>query len=157
MRNKIGLGVLFIVSFLAISCSETQEENSGDTSMLATDSIATKLLTSISFADSVHSFGTLKEGEKVTHVFKYKNTGNNPLILEDVRPSCGCTSPEWTKDPIAPGQEGFIKVVYNSEGRPGEFHKTVTVIANTAAEVSLLKIEGNVIPKKPEIEGPYKK
>ena len=156
MVNKIRLGIVFAVLILATACSEDTKDNSEDTSMLASDSIATKALTTIAFADTVHEFGTIKEGEKVSYIFKYKNTGENPLILEDVRPSCGCTLPEWTKDPIAPGAEGLIKVVYNSEGRPGEFHKTITVIANTAAEVALLKIQGNVTPKKPDIQGPYK-
>ncbi|MDF2457015.1 MAG: hypothetical protein K0R51_3008 [Cytophagaceae bacterium] len=157
MKKIMGLGIAIAALMLASACSEDTKENSTDTTMLASDSIATKALTTIAFADSVHEFGTIKEGEKVSYIFKYKNTGENPLILEDVRPSCGCTLPEWTKDPIAPGQEGLIKVVYNSEGRPGEFHKTITVIANTAAEVALLKIQGKVTPKNPEIEGPYKR
>ncbi len=156
MKKSIGFIIVFAAVVLAGACSE-KKENSTDTSMVASDSIATKPLTSIAFADTVHEFGTIKEGEKVSYTFKYKNTGNNPLILEDVRPSCGCTLPEWTKDPIAPGGEGLIKVVYNSEGRPGEFHKTITVIANTAAEVVLLKIQGKVTPKNPDIQGPYKK
>jgi len=157
MRKKIGVGIVFAAFMLLSACSEDSKENSNDTSMVASDSIATKALTTIAFADTVHEFGTIKEGEKVSYIFKYKNTGENPLILEDVRPSCGCTLPEWTKDPIAPGEEGLIKVVYNSEGRPGEFHKTITVIANTPAEVALLKIQGKVTPKNPDIEGPYKK
>ncbi|MDB5257829.1 MAG: hypothetical protein JWM14_2524 [Chitinophagaceae bacterium] len=155
MKKKIGFVMVLAAFALATACSE-EKENSADTSMVASDSIATKPLTSIAFADTVHDFGTIKEGEKASHIFKYKNTGDNPLILEDVRPSCGCTLPEWTKDPIAPGAEGIIKVVYNSEGRPGEFHKTITVIANTAAEVVLLKIQGTVTPKAPDIQGPYK-
>lgn len=157
MVKKIRLGIMLAAFVLASACSDDIKESSEDTSMLASDSIATKALTTLAFADSVHDFGVIKEGEKVSYVFKYKNTGENPLILEDVRPSCGCTLPEWTKDPIASGEDGLIKVVYNSEGRPGEFHKTITVIANTAAEVVLLKIQGTVTPKNPDISGPYKK
>ena len=156
MKKSIGFVIVLAAFIMASACSE-EKENSTDTSMLASDSIATKALTSIAFADTVHEFGTINEGEKVSYTFKYKNTGDNPLILEDVRPSCGCTLPEWTKDPIAPGAEGLIKVVYNSEGRPGEFHKTITVIANTSAEVVLLKIQGKVTPKIPDVQGPYKK
>jgi len=156
MKKSIGFVIVLAAFIMASACSE-EKENSTDTSMLASDSIATKALTSIAFVDTVHEFGTINEGEKVSYTFKYKNTGDNPLILEDVRPSCGCTLPEWTKDPIAPGAEGLIKVVYNSEGRPGEFHKTITVIANTSAEVVLLKIQGKVTPKIPDVQGPYKK
>jgi hypothetical protein len=157
MMKKIRLGIVLAAVVLVSACSENKKDNADDTSMVASDSIATKEMTTIAFADTVHDFGTIKEGEKVSYIFKYKNTGEHPLILEDVRPSCGCTLPEWTKDPIAAGAEGLIKVVYNSEGRPGEFHKTITVIANTAAEVVLLKIQGTVTPKNPDISGPYKK
>ena len=152
----MGLGLLFAGMLFASACSSENDSKENGKSELASDSIATKPLTSMLFADTVHEFGTINEGEKVSYTFKYKNTGENPLILEDVRPSCGCTLPEWTKDPVAPGEEGVIKAVYNSEGRPGEFHKTITVIANTAEEVSLLKIQGVVTPKKAEIQGPYK-
>jgi hypothetical protein len=148
---------LFALCFWAVSCdSEKKEENTAASATVGADSIAPKLLTSISFADSLHDFGTINEGEKVSYTFKYTNTGENPLILDDVRASCGCTLPEWTKDELAPGEEGLIKVQYNSEGRPGEFKKTITVIANTQSEVTLLTIKGNVNPKKLDIQGPFK-
>ena len=149
--------MLVTACIFAASCSsdKTSEEKEA-TSTVSADSIAKKPLTSIAFVDSLHDFGTINEGEKATYTFKYTNTGENPLVLEDVRASCGCTLPEWTKDEIAPGGEGLIKVVYNSDGRPGEFKKTITVIANTQAEVTLLTIMGKVTPKKLDVQGPLK-
>jgi hypothetical protein len=157
MKKQILNAMLLAACIFTVSCSsEKPTEESGSTTAIGADSIATKPITSIAFADSLHDFGTLNEGEKATYTFKYTNTGENPLVLEDVRASCGCTLPEWTKDEIAPGAEGLIKVVYNSEGRPGEFKKTITVIANTQAEVSLLTIMGKVTPKKLDVQGPFK-
>ena len=155
MKKQTLYVMLVAASFFAASCS-SDSESTDAASVIGADSIATKLLTQISFADSLHDFGTINEGEKVTYEFKYNNTGENPLILEDVRASCGCTLPEWKKDAIKPGGEGLIKVVYNSDGRPGEFKKTITVIANTQSEVTLLTIKGKVTPKKLDIQGPYK-
>ena len=157
MKKQILYVMVAAACFTAASCSSdsVSEENASTTSVSA-DSIATKPLTQVAFTDSLHDFGTINEGEKVSYTFKYKNTGENPLVLEDVRASCGCTLPEWTKDPIMPGEEGLIKVQFNSDGRPGEFKKTITVIANTASEVTLLTIKGKVTPKKLDIQGPYK-
>lgn len=158
MKKQTVYVILAFAAFLAVSCSSEKDPENKDTSSstVSLDSIPTKVLTTISFADSLHDFGTINEGEKVSYTFKYTNTGNNPLVLEDVRASCGCTLPEWTKDELKPGEEGLIKVQYNSEGRPGEFKKTITVIANTQSEVTLLTIKGKVNPKKLDIQGPFK-
>jgi len=65
-----------------------------------------------------HDFGTINEGEKVTHVYQFKNTGAVPLIIETVRPSCGCTAPNWSKEPIPVGGTGEVEVVFDSKGKP---------------------------------------
>ncbi len=112
-------------------------------------------LTKIEFAESTYDFGKIKEGIKVNHVFKFKNTGSNPLVIQDARASCGCTVPEYTKDTIAPGKEGNIKVIYDSGGRGGQtVDKTVTVTANTDPNKTEIKIKAVVMEKQ---EGPYKK
>lgn len=95
-----------------------------------------------------HDFGKITEGEKVSHVYKLKNTGDNPLVINDVKPSCGCTSPNWTKDPIPPGQEGKIEVQFDSQGKSGNQSKTVTVMANTDPKVKILKFTGEVVSTK---------
>ena len=76
-------------------------------------------------------FGLIFEGEEVVHKFKFKNTGGSALIISDVSATCGCTIPTYSRKPIAPGEEGLIEVKFNSSGREGMQHKTVTVLANT--------------------------
>jgi hypothetical protein len=93
-----------------------------------------------------HDFGTIKEGEKVTHLYKFKNTGAVPLIIESVRPSCGCTAPNWSKEPIPVGGEGEVEVVFDSKGKPNAQNKTVTVTANTWPQTTVLRFKTFVTP-----------
>ena len=104
--------------------------------------------TSVEFAETKHDYGVIEQGEKVAHVFKFKNTGNEPLVLSNVKPSCGCTTPKWTKEPIAPGDNGEIHVEFDSKGKSGKQTKTVTVTANTEPAKTVLTITGDV--QKPE-------
>ena len=93
-----------------------------------------------------HDFGTINEGEKVTHIYKFKNTGAVPLIIEGVRPSCGCTAPNWTKEPIPVGGEGEIEVVFDSKGKPNAQNKTVTVTSNAWPKSTVLRFKAFVTP-----------
>jgi len=95
-----------------------------------------------------HDFGTFKEeGGLQTYSFTFVNKGNTPLILNNVMASCGCTTPEWTQKPVAPGERGFIRVSYNPQDRPGPFHKTITVSSNAVNPQTVLRIEGVVEPR----------
>lgn len=100
------------------------------------------------FEKEVYDFGLVNEGDKVTYDFKFKNTGNSPLIISSASASCGCTVPDYPKQPIAPGEEGVISVVFNSEGRPGVQNKIVTVTANTIPSLTELSILGSVLAKE---------
>ncbi len=100
--------------------------------------------TTIDFSENSFDFGTVSEGEKVSHVYKFKNTGNEPLVISNAKGSCGCTVPQWPKTPIAPGESGEIMVEFNSKGKPGKQTKRVTVTANTNPPQSFLTITGNV-------------
>jgi hypothetical protein len=91
---------------------------------------ATKL-TTVQWLDSVVNSGTILEGQKLEVSFRFKNTGDKPLVIESAQPSCGCTVPVKPEEPVMPGKEGLIKAVFNSEGRTGTNHKTITVRANT--------------------------
>ena len=93
-----------------------------------------------------HDFGTIKEGDKVNYTYKFKNTGAIPLIIESVRPSCGCTAPNWTKEPIPVGGEGFVEVVFDSTKKPNAQNKTVTVTANTWPQSTVLRFKAFVTP-----------
>ena len=96
------------------------------------------------FEQSEFDFGTVKEGAVVEHVFKFTNTGNAPLVIQNAAGSCGCTVPEWPKEPIAPNATGEIKVKFDSRGKLGVNKKTVTIIANTNPESTVLTLNGTV-------------
>lgn len=90
-----------------------------------------------------HDFGKIKQGVPVTHEFKFTNKGKVPMVITNVAASCGCTTPDWTRDPIAPGGEGFIKATYNAAAA-GAFNKTVTVTSNVENGFVQLFIKGEV-------------
>ena len=102
----------------------------------------------ITFVKTEHDFGKINEADgRVSVVFEFKNAGMAPLVLSNVRASCGCTTPTWTKEPVEPGQTGSITVTYNPNGRPGRFQKTVTITSNASEPTKKVFIKGEVIPK----------
>lgn len=98
----------------------------------------------VTFTEKSFDFGDIKQGDVVTHVFKFENTGTEPLILSDVRTTCGCTAPEWPKEPILPGKKSEIKVVFNSSGKVGSQNKVITVISNAKNSPERVSIVTNV-------------
>ena len=101
----------------------------------------------ITFETTTHEFGDVKEtGGPISYDFKFKNTGDQPIIISNVQASCGCTTPDWTKTPVAPGQSGSIKAQYNPLGRPGAFNKSMTVTSNSIEATTVVFIKGNVVP-----------
>jgi hypothetical protein len=94
----------------------------------------------------IHDFGTITEGDTVEHVFKFANRGNFPLIINNITASCGCTTPEWSRDPIAPGSESFVRVRFNSRHKEGEQNKTVTIFANTEPAMTDIRFRAMVNP-----------
>ncbi|MBC6699107.1 DUF1573 domain-containing protein [Hymenobacter sp. BT190] len=101
----------------------------------------------MTFEKDTHDFGKVPEGTMATYEFKFKNTGNQPVIIANVQASCGCTTPDWTKTPVLPGKSGIIKAMYSSAGRPGIFNKTVTVTSNASTPSAVLTIKGDVVNK----------
>ena len=100
--------------------------------------------TTMTFEQTDYDFGSVKEGEKVQHTYKFKNTGSEPLIISGAKGSCGCTVPKWPSEPIPPGGTGVIDVQFDSKGKPGKQTKRVTVNANTIPAQTFLNISGNV-------------
>ena len=92
-------------------------------------------------------FGTINEGDVVEHTYVFKNTGQAPLIIENAKPSCGCTVPSWTKEPIPVGGTGEILVKFDSKGKPNTQTKTVTITSNTWPKVTTLRFKTFVTPK----------
>lgn len=111
----------------------------------------------LTFNKTTHDFGKINEADgRVTTVFEFKNEGMIPLVLTNVRASCGCTSPNWTKEPVEPGQTGQITVTYNPSGRPGRFQKSITITSNASEEPVRIYIKGEVIPKPAAANYPHK-
>jgi hypothetical protein len=102
----------------------------------------------LKFEEDLFDFGEVKEGTQVEHVFAFANVGKVPLVINDVKSTCGCTIPEWPEDPIAPGESGEISVQFNSNGRTGEQSKPVTVFANTYPNQTQVILYGYVEPKE---------
>ncbi len=102
--------------------------------------------TSIEFAEMEHDFGTIEQNSTNPKVFTFTNTGDAPLIIADVKGSCGCTVPEYPREPIAPGATGEIKVVYSPGKQVNQQSKTVTIKANTEPQSTVLRIKANVTP-----------
>lgn len=111
---------------------------------------------SIKFNETTHDFGEINEGTVAKHTFQFTNTGDVPLVIKSARGSCGCTVPDWPKEPIAPGKTGDIKVQFNSSGKPGTQSKTVTLTTNTETGTEVLNIKAQV-KAKATANGPVKK
>jgi len=111
----------------------------------------------ISFEKDIHDFGKFKEADgKVTYKFEFVNTGGDDLFIQNVTASCGCTAPQWTREPVAPGGKGFVAATYNPAGRPGPFRKYITVVSNSNSGSIRLTIAGEVTPKPRSIEDDYR-
>jgi hypothetical protein len=120
--------VAFILALFVSTVSFVQAQNTAE----------------IAFETDVHDFGVINQGGDGTYEFKFKNTGKEPLIIQSAQGSCGCTVPQWPKEPIRPGETGVIKVSYDTK-RIGAFTKTVTVTTNSASATSkILTIKGTV-------------
>jgi hypothetical protein len=102
-----------------------------------------KSASEITFDKEVHDFGVIPQGTPASYIFYLKNTGKEPLIIASASASCGCTTPEWTKEPIKPGGKGFVKATYNAANN-GPFTKTVTVVSNAKRATVILTIKGEV-------------
>ncbi len=107
------------------------------------------------FEKTDHDFGTINEGQKVTYTYKIKNTGQAPLIIQNAQPSCGCTVPTWSKEPIPVGGTGSVTAEFDTNGKQGVNNKTITVTANTWPKTTTLRFKAMVTPKA-EMNGPTK-
>lgn len=99
-----------------------------------------------SWEKTVHDFGKIPQGTPVEAVFEFTNTGDAPLIISNAKGSCGCTVPSYTNTPIAPGETGKVKAVFNAAA-VGAFNKTITLTANTETATTVLRIKGEVVAK----------
>ena len=102
------------------------------------------------FKSETHDYGEVPEGPKAECDFEFKNVGKKPIVITEAHGSCGCTVPEWPKEPILPGKKGKIHVIYNTDHRPGPISKEVTINSNAVQQPMVLHIRGNVKAKPAE-------
>lgn len=149
----IKLSTILLASALIISqtsCTNDKNENALKNDplaqeLIARDSVKNSMETAnISFTASHYDFGKVKEGEKLTHTFMFQNTGAYPLYISNVISPCGCTVPEYDKQPILPGKEGKITIEFNTQGRLGNQEKKLTVIANIPQEHTYVSFKATV-------------
>jgi hypothetical protein len=113
-----------------------------------TNNASNSSLTSLKIDSDTYDFGTIQEGERVEHLFKFTNTGTQPLLIKDAQVTCGCTTPSWSKDPIMPNQTGELKALFSSAGKGSDhpIRKTINVVCNTEQGQHLLVLTGTVKP-----------
>lgn len=128
--------LLFIIALFAVTTVFAQEKAVDKNGPVMT------------FEKASHDFGDIRQGDKVQHTFTFENTGNEPLIITNVQVTCGCTAPQWPRDPIAPGQTGEIVIQFNSAGKIGRQHKVITVVSNAVETKNQIVITTNILPKK---------
>lgn len=143
--------IIFVIAMGAmVSCNS----GSGTGNGIETDAISNSEsangkkstdLPEMTFEEEVFDFGKITQGEKVSHAFIFKNTGNKNLIISNAQGSCGCTVPEWPKEPVLPGKTGKIDVVFSSEGKSGNMEKTVTIITNCEPATRVIRIKTEII------------
>ncbi len=145
------LFVLAIVAVTFMSCQNTNATSSATTesehSLEVVDSavVAPGEAAVINFENGNFNFGKITQGEKVSYSYKFKNVGTSPLIILDATATCGCTVPEVPKEPIKPGAEGEIKVVFDSNGKSGMQDKVITVTSNAQPQTATLHLTGEII------------
>lgn len=140
MRKLIILALFSCMGMVALnSC----HQNSNKT----TETVDSALMPIIVFKEISFDFGTINQGDTVTHDFVFSNEGKTPLTILEAVPSCGCTTPNFTKEAIATGKTGSIHVVFNSTNFSGKVLKTVQVISNATENPVMIHLEGNITPK----------
>jgi len=151
--------IFLAFSVLLFSCGE-KKTNKASTNLVKIDATADSSSSNkksgeakIQFEKLLHDFGYITQGEVVEYEFIFTNTGDADLLVASATASCGCTIPDYPKEPIAPGKQGKIKVKFNSELRMDKFLKEIYVTANTEPLVTTLSITG-VIKAKPQITLP---
>ena len=132
--------LILVAAIIFASCGSADSSAEVDAAREA----GSKQLTTVQWIDSVRDYGRIIEGQKLAVSFRFKNSGDKPLIIESVHPACGCTVADYPKQPLKPGEEGEITGEFNSEGREGQQHKEIAVTTNTATRTQNLVFEVTV-------------
>lgn len=141
-KKMITRSLIFtVITLFAAACGSSDAPKDVE----AVRDVNAKQTTNIQWLDSARDFGKITQGQKLAVSFRFKNTGDKPLVIESVKPACGCTVADYPKEPIAPGGEGEITGAFDSEGREGANHKEITVTTNTAEHTHVLTFDVTVV------------
>lgn len=146
MKNSI---VIVFISFVCIACNDnaaskidvSKQEKRTSVSL---DQVDSPTNPKMDFESTEWDFGEIDQGDAVEYAFKFKNSGTDPLIITNAKGSCGCTVPEWPREPVAPGETGVIDVKFNSKGKKGKQNKRVTLTTNMVPSQQVLIVKGQV-------------
>ena len=136
-----------LVVFVLISCETNNNNISTDlvNNPVSADGINKGAnVPVIQFEKTEHDYGKILQGEQVSYTFKFKNVGDAPLLITSIEKTCGCTSPEFTRTPVKPGDDGKITITYDSKGHKGFQNKRLIVKANTNPSESIIRIKAQV-------------
>lgn len=145
-KSFLIVAVLSVFAFSACKDNAADKVNEENVATAADRDAESGKFPVITFEESQFDFGTIAQGTNVEHIFKFKNTGDAPLMIVDAKSSCGCTVPQYTKEAIAPGAEGQMLVKFNGSGQ-NQVSKTVTITTNTKAGTETLTIKAFVTPR----------
>lgn len=145
-KSILIVAVLSVFAFSSCKDNAADKVNEENVANAAERDAASGKFPIISFEESQYDFGTIDNGQRVEHLFKFKNTGDAPLTIVDAKSSCGCTVPDWTKEAIAPGKEGELLVKFDGSGQ-NQVNKTITLITNTENGTETITIKAFVTPK----------
>ena len=139
--------LLILLTVIAlVSCGKKEQKSMSIEVPLTNDGkVDTAKLPKFTFVQDVYDFGQIKQGEKVSYSFKFKNTGSTPLIISSASASCGCTVPSYPEEPIQPGEESKVDVVFDSNGKMGMQTKTITLVSNTIPNTKVLYLRGEIL------------
>tara|TARA_R110002073_G_scaffold139232_2_gene289310 strand:- start:81177 stop:81632 length:456 start_codon:yes stop_codon:yes gene_type:complete len=144
--------IIIVFAFFAlVSCKENVAGKINKENLVTAKERDSKLNVgepALVFDRAEHDFGVITQGDQVETIFSFKNTGKSELIITNATSTCGCTVPEWPKEPIAPGAEGEIKVLFNSAGKLNKVTKTITLTTNTATGKESVMIKTDIKPKE---------
>lgn len=141
VKNFVVIAVFLGIGFGQAGCDNRQQAETSKAEV-------SEKMPKLTFAEKgIYDFGALTEGDTVEHSFAFTNTGEFPLIINNITASCGCTTPEWPREPVAPGATASIQVRFNSRGKMGQQNKTITVFANTDPSMTDLQFKAMVNPK----------
>ena len=135
---------LLIVAASFASCQQSPSAASTDTAVTVETPVIAEDAAVISFESGMYNFGKIKQGDKVSHEYTFKNIGKSPLIISNATATCGCTTPDIPKAPIQPGESGVIKVVFDSAGKMGMQDKVITITSNANPTTTELHLIGKI-------------